>query len=204
MSDSDRGSVSTRSPVERWFFGGWDLPGDLCREPDLARRAYATGVPMGADLPAPDRRGGPTFVASALADPGVEGHPGGPLERLQVTKVTSDDQGRAIQRVVDIAGSRGAASVDPRTCTPRGPGAAALCARWTDPDFDPDEPAYYARVVETPSCRAYARACLNLSGEDRPSACDDADVPRTARERAWSSPMWFAPARGALQSADSR
>ncbi|MGB0622126.1 MAG: DUF3604 domain-containing protein [Myxococcota bacterium] len=85
------------------------------------------------------------------------------------------------------------------------PEAPALCARWTDPDFDPDErAAYYARVVETPSCRACVRACLNLSGQDRPSACDDADVPRTARERAWSSPIWFAPERGALQSADSR
>lgn len=67
--------MPARSPVERRFFGGWDLPGDLCRQPDVARRAYATGVPMGADLPAPDRRGGPTFVASALADPAVEGHP---------------------------------------------------------------------------------------------------------------------------------
>lgn len=201
-----RETFATSGPrIELRFFGGWDLPGDLCSQPDLARRAYATGVPMGADLPAPDRRGGPTFVASALADPGVEGQPGGLLERLQVIKVTSDDEGRAIQRVVDIAGSQGVASVDPRTCTPRGPGAAALCARWTDPDFDPDErAAYYARVVETPSCRAYARACLNLSGEDRPSACDDADVPRTARERAWSSPIWFSPERSAFQSADSR
>ncbi len=176
------------------FFGGWDLSEDLCERPDLARRAYEAGVPMGADLP---RRASdaPVFVASALADPGLPGHPGGRLQRMQVIKVTSDDQGRAVQRVVDVAGGPNDADVDPLTCEPRGQGAGALCARWVDPEFDPDEhAAYYVRVIENPSCRAYTRACLNLAGEARPEACDDPAVPRVAQERAWSSPVWYAPA----------
>ena len=190
-----RETFATSGPrIELRFFGGWDLPMDLCSQPGLAQRVYASGVPMGGDLPNRGKAAAPTFVASALADPGIEGHPGGLLQRLQVIKVTSDDEGRATQRVLDIAGAKNEATVDLRTCEPKGAGAAALCARWTDPDFDPDErAAYYVRVVENPSCRAYTRACLNLAGEDRPTACNDPEVPRTAQERAWSSPIWYAP-----------
>lgn len=196
-----RETFATSGPrIELRFFAGWDLPTDLCSQPEMAKRAYASGVPMGADLPSRNEDVAPTFVASALADPGLEGHPGGLLERLQVIKVTSDDEGRAIQRVIDIAGEKNETGVDLATCEPRGAGAAALCARWTDPEFDPDErAAYYARVVENPSCRAYARACLQLEGADRPSACNDPDVPRTAQERAWSSPIWYTPGDGAVR-----
>jgi len=176
------------------LFGGWDLPTDLCSSPHLAERAYAAGVPMGADLPPRMGEGGPTFVASALADPGIEGHPGGLLQRVQIIKVTSNAKGEVTQTVLDIAGGPNDATVDPNTCTPRGAGAAALCGMWTDPDFRPTErSAYYARVVENPSCRAYTRACLNLVGDARPAACEDESIRRYAQERAWSSPIWYAP-----------
>ena len=86
------------------------------------------------------------------------------------------------------------AEVDAATCEPRGAGAAALCATWSDPTFDPRESAaYYARVVENPSCRAYTRACLALQGAGRPAACDDPSIRRYAQERAWSSPIWVIP-----------
>lgn len=176
------------------LFGGWDLPNDLCTSPNFAARAYAAGVPMGADLPQRDDQTSPTFVASALADPGIEGHAGGLLQRLQIIKVTSNAAGEVTQTVLDIAGGENDASVDPHTCTPRGAGAAALCGTWTDPDFEPSErAAYYARVVENPSCRAYTRACLNLTGDARPAACEDASIRRYAQERAWSSPIWYQP-----------
>jgi len=189
-----RETFATSGPrIELRFFGGWDLPEDLCNRPELVQRAYEAGVPMGSDLP--DRKAAaPVFVATALADPGLPGHPGGRLQSLQVIKVTSDDAGHAIQTVFDVAGGPNDADVDPTTCEPRGAGAGSLCARWIDADFDPDErAAWYVRVVENPSCRAYTRACLNLHGEARPDACDDPDIPRIAQERAWSSPIWYAP-----------
>jgi len=206
-----RETFATSGPRMRLrLFGGWDLPDDLCAAPDLAARGYASGVPMGSDL-APrhstspqrstsprhsttPRRSGPTFVASALADPGSSGHPGGLLQRLQIIKVMSDEAGNAVQRVVDIAGGKNDAFVEAATCEPRGAGAAALCATWSDPEFDPNErAAYYARVVENPSCRSYTRACLNLEGAARPAACDDESIRRYAQERAWSSPIWYTP-----------
>lgn len=193
-----RETFATSGPrIRLRLFGGWDLPKDLCTRPDMAKRAYASGVPMGGDLPAITRsgkNGSPTFYASALADPGVEHHPGGLLQRLQIIKITSDAQGNAIQRVVDIAGGDNDARVEATTCEPVGAGAASLCAGWTDPNFDPNTPAaYYARVIENPSCRAAARACGRLEANDRPEACDDPKLTRIAQERAWSSPIWFTP-----------
>ncbi len=193
-----RETFATSGPrIELRMFGGWDLPDDLCLGADFAARADAAGVPMGADLPPRDprrRAPAPRFALSAMADPGLPGHPGGLLQRLQIIKLTSDDEGRAIQRVVDVAGGENDASVDLATCQPKGGGSASLCASWSDPDFDPEKhAAYYARVIENPSCRAYTRACLALTGEDRPTACDDATIPRIAQERAWSSPIWYVP-----------
>ncbi|MCA9504917.1 MAG: DUF3604 domain-containing protein [Myxococcales bacterium] len=180
------------------FFGGWDYPADLCSDPDLVKKGYAGGVPMGGDL---TRASGtasgasaPRFVVSALADPGLPEHPGGALQRVQIVKVTSDAEGRAIQTVLDVAGGPNDATVDLSTCEPKGIGATSLCAVWSDPDFDPTErAAYYARVVENPSCRAFARVCNATKGDARPSACDDPAIPRIAQERAWSSPIWYGP-----------
>lgn len=190
-----RETFATSGPrIRLRFFGGTDLPEDLCSAPDMAKRAYASGVPMGSDLEKIGNPKAPTFLASALADPGIAGHPGGLLQRLQVIKVTADDQGRTTQRVIDIAGGPNHAGVDAATCEPRGEGAASLCAAWRDPEFDPKErAAYYARVVENPSCRAFTRACANLSGDARPPACDDPKMRRYAQERAWSSPIWYGP-----------
>ncbi|MCE2391367.1 MAG: DUF3604 domain-containing protein, partial [Proteobacteria bacterium] len=59
------------------LFGSWQPhPEDLCDASDLPARGYRTGVPMGADLPAAAAAGArPSFVVSALADPGAPGRP---------------------------------------------------------------------------------------------------------------------------------
>ena len=177
------------------FFGGWDLPGDLCERDDLVARADAGGVPMGGDLPpatADEKAGGPVFVVSALADPGTATHPGNPLQRLQIIKGWAEGE-ILHQQVVDVAGdAHNGADVDPASCEPRGPGARSLCGVWRDPDFDPERPAfYYARVVENPSCRYTARYCLTRSADERPAVCDDPAVPKIIQERAWTSPIWY-------------
>jgi hypothetical protein len=85
--------------------------------------------------------------------------------------------------------------VDLDTCTPRGPGEDRLCSVWTDPGFDPKQRAvYYARVLENPSCRYNTRLCISLPPGLRPAECGDKSLPKTIQERAWTSPIWYAPA----------
>jgi hypothetical protein len=177
-------------------FSGWDLPADLCDAPDAVAVGLARGVPMGAGLPpAPAGGGGPGFYVRAEQDPGVPAAPGAPLERVEVVNAWLAADGTLRERVVEVAAAAAPAGpVDPATCAPAEGGAAALCAVWTDPGFDPAVPAcWYVRVLEVPTCRWSAWECLSLAGPDRPAACDDGSVPATIQERAWSSPVWYEP-----------
>jgi hypothetical protein len=184
------------------FFGGWEQPRDLCANPAFAELGYATGVPMGGDLPTrpPGEGAAPSFAVWAARDPGTTESPGGHLERIQIIKGWIRD-GAPQERVWDVAGGATTATVDVATCAPEGAGADTLCAVWRDPDFDPREPAlYYVRVLETPSCRWSTWACNAAqvrcdAGPVDPgfAACCDPSVPRTIQERAWTSPIWYTP-----------
>ena len=186
------------------FFGGWDYAEDLCGAPDFAARGYAGGVPMGGEFPPRGSAAAPRLAVWALRDAGENGAPSAPLQRIQIVKGHVGPDGEGRERVYEVAGDPGnGADVDLASCTPRGAGFEQLCAVWSDPDFDPAAPAYYyARVVENPSCRWNQWACnargVDCQAGDVPDgmeACCDPEVPRTVQERAWTSPIWYAPDR---------
>jgi hypothetical protein len=177
------------------FFAGHDLDPSLLDDRQAIRRAYANGVPMGGDLP----RGGadsPGFFTYAMRDA-----QSAPLQRLQIVKGWSAN-GETFEKVYDVACSDGGkpdskahrcpdngARVDLDDCSvTQGVGAGQLSALWRDPDFDPDQRAfYYVRALENPTCRWSSWDALRSGVEPRP------DLHATLQERAWSSPIWYAP-----------
>ena len=67
-------------------------------------------------------------------------------------------------------------------------GTSELATLWTDPDFDPDQPAfYYARVIEIPTPRWVVYDRLRLGAELREGA------ELIHQERAYTSPIWYSP-----------
>ena len=69
-------------------------------------------------------------------------------------------------------------------------GDPELKTLWTDPEFDASLPCfYYIRVLEIPTPRwtAYDRKKFNVKM--------DANVTMTQQERAYTSPIWFTPAK---------
>jgi hypothetical protein len=176
------------------FFGGANYPTDLEKRSDAIARAYAGGVPMGSDLKlAPGAQ--PTFFAEAMRDPNS-----GALARIQIIKVWADD-GKEQEAIFDVACSNGGkpdptthrcpdngATVDLSTCSPSADkGAVRLTAVWRDTTYlSGQRAAYYARVLENPTCRWSTWDALRLH-EPPP-----AGVASTIRERAFTSPIWVA------------
>lgn len=183
------GTSGTRILVR--FFGGWEFPGGLCAADDRVKQGYDRGVPMGAVLPKRRKDAAPHFAVWAEAD-AVDG---AQLDRIQIVKGWMDSGRQTFERVYDVAGPAGIdAHVDLATCQTSGSGADSLCALWKDPDFDPDQPAfYYARVLEVPTCRWSVYQCNRLDPADRPESCSDPVYYRSIRERAWTSPLWYHP-----------
>ena len=185
------------------LFAGWDLDPALCAAPDQIERAYASAVPMGAELgPAPAGSALRLLVA-AQQDAGTADSPGLPLQKIQVIKGWLDNEGNNRQQILDVAGdpvTRG--RVDLESCATAGAGHSQLCAVWEDHDFDPAQRAfYYTRVVENPSCRWSQRQCLaggvdcsrsETIGKGFEGCCAPEHRP-LVQERAWTSPIWYRP-----------
>jgi hypothetical protein len=208
-------ATSGTRPVVR-FFGGWSFDAGLCGEINRDEIGYAQGVPMGGDLPAPPNPIGdasPVFVVSAMKDPGTAEDPGTDLQRIQIVKGWVDSSGETHEAVFEVVGDAGnGAWIEEATCEPSGAGASDLCTVWTDPDFEPTEPAfYYARVFENPSCRYTTFRCLSYGinpfdyddiPEPEPACpkhspggetCCNPDLQPAIQERAWTSPIWYDP-----------
>jgi hypothetical protein len=195
------------------FFGGWNYADtesadqrrefwknvpDWIKDRDWIRTAYAQGMPMGGDMtprPAGDKT--PSFALSAVKDP-----TSGNLDRIQIIKGWTKS-GQSFEKIFDVAwaGDRqrdkwtgkvppigSSVDIEKGTYT-NSIGAVELKTVWTDPEFDPSVPAfYYARVLEIPTPRwtTIQAAQLGIAPPDV--------VAPTVQERAWSSPIWYAPA----------
>jgi hypothetical protein len=177
------------------YFVGYDFPNDILTRADLVKIAYARGVPMGGDVLA---RGGrmPQHLVWAVRDPNS-----GWLQRVQIVKGWIEN-GVAKESVFDVACSDGlkpdartnrcgdnGAKVNLKDCSvSEDKGAVELRTIWTDPTFDPSQRAfYYVRALENPSCRWSTWDAI------RAGAAPNPNMALTIQERAWSSPVWYAP-----------
>lgn len=178
------------------LFGGFDFTKDDEKRRDLALIGYTKGVPMGSDLKAAPVGKPATFLVYSMRDP-----EGANLDRVQIIKGWLDKNGKAQEKVYDVAWSGDRKPDAKGKLPPVGDtvdisipswtntiGAPELGAVWTDPDFDPKLKAfYYARVIEIPTPRwtAYDRVKFKL---DLPKG-----IPLKTQERAYTSPIWYTP-----------
>jgi hypothetical protein len=189
--------ATTGSRITVRFFGGWDYQDSDLEKPDYVATAYDRGVPMGGDLSAAKPGQAPIFIVAAAKDAD-----GANLDRVQIIKGWLDSSGALQERVYDVAYS-GEREADPTSgkvpdvgntidygeaTYSNSIGAAQLSTVWSDPDFDAKQRAfYYARVIEIPTPRwpVYDAKYFDF---ELPEA-----VPRTNRDRAYTSPIWYTP-----------
>ena len=189
--------ATTGSRLSVRFFGGWDYSMDDLTSRMPASAGYAKGTPMGGDLPpAPEGAEAPSFMVYALKDP-----LGGNIDRIQIVKGWLDADGDTQEQVYDVvwAGDRApdaegklppiGSTVDVARATWTNTiGQAEIGTVWTDPDFDPSQPAfYYARVIEIPTPRWTAYDAFRMGSEVPPES------PMETQDRAYTSPIWYAP-----------
>jgi hypothetical protein len=181
------------------FFGGFGFAPEDASSPDLASVGYAKGVPMGGDIAGAGSDAPPSFLIEAVKDP-----KGANLDRVQIIKGWLGPDGKAKEKVFNVAwaGDR-SLSADGRL-PPVGDtvertralysnsiGAARLAAVWTDPDFNPAQSAfYYVRVLQIPTPRNSLYDSVAL-GAPHPEG-----YAPVIQERAYTSPVWYSPAKG--------
>jgi len=216
------GTSGTR-PIVR-FFGGWGFDPDLCATnfvPTGYEQGVPMGGDL---PPRPPGAGGPRFIAAAWMDDfvgtpleqiqvvkGWVASDGTTQEKVvRVAGIPGD------ARHPEAGVTQGCERLPPL-------GSEQLCAVWEDTDFDPAERAfYYVRVLERPVCRYSTLICqqqyglnpfdleqceqdltaMQMAGDPsavNAAACcsDQSTVPivqPAIQERAWTSPIWYAPA----------
>jgi len=178
------------------FFGGWDFEPRDAEDRLPAHTGYSKGVPMGGDLGAAPKGKAPTFLVAALKDP-----IGANLDRYQIVKGWLDANGELHEKVYDVVWSGDRKPGDDGKVPPVGNtvdvanatwtntiGAPELIKVWTDPDFDPAQPAfYYGRVLEIPKPRWTAYDAKFYGTTPLPGTT------MTLQDRAYTSPIWYTP-----------
>jgi hypothetical protein len=154
----------------------------------LVTDGYAKGVPMGGDYKGDQA---PQILVWAAKDP-----IGPNLDRIQIVKGWVEN-GELRDTIYDVVASgdrlRDDGTVEPIDApidmetgqfnTEKGD--PELKGVWTDPDFDPNQEAYYyVRVLQLPTARwtLYDEINADVKYAD--------DVKRQIVERAWGSPIW--------------
>ena len=189
--------ATTGSRITVRFFGGWDYSAEDIHQPNYLDIAYSKGVPMGGDLINASPEHSARFLVTAMKDPD-----GPNLDRIQIVKGWTGREGELLEKVYDVAWS-GERTIDPETgklpavgstvdietaSYTNTIGTAQLTTFWEDPDFDPEQRAfYYVRVLEIPRPRwtAYDAAYFGL---ELPQ-----EVPMVIQDRAYTSPIWYTP-----------
>jgi hypothetical protein len=188
--------ATTGSRITVRFFGGWEFAAEDAMSRLPAGVGYAKGVPMGGDLRSASNGKSPSFLVAAMKDPYS-----GNLDRIQIIKGWMDGKGKTHEKVHDVvwSGDRQLGedgklpavgnTVDVKNATWTNTiGSPELIAVWTDPDFDPEQSAfYYARIIEIPTPRWTAYEARRF-GVEMPD-----EVPMAHQERAYTSPIWYTP-----------
>jgi len=180
------------------FFGGWEFTAEDAQGRQPAGAGYAKGVPMGGDLRSAPAGRSPTFLVAAMKDP-----QSGNLDRIQIVKGWLGKDGKTQEKVYDVVWSGDRRPGADGRLPPVGNtvnvekatwsntiGSPELIRVWTDPGFDASQPAfYYARVIEIPTPRWTAYEAMRFG------VTMSKNVPMTTQERAYTSPIWYTPAR---------
>ncbi|WP_435210802.1 DUF3604 domain-containing protein [Luminiphilus sp. nBUS_16] len=177
-------------------YGGWNLSAELLEEADFPANVLEQAVPMGGELMTAAEGATPTLLIEALADPAS-----GALDRIQVIKGWTESDGGTQEQVYDVAWAGEGRLQTDGSLLPventvdlatglldNSAGAGRLTAAWSDPNFDPDQSAfYYVRVLQIPTARHSLLDKLALGGEV------DTQRPDTLQERAYTSSIWYRP-----------
>lgn len=182
--------ATTGSRMRLRMFASWNFTAADKDAPDLARIAYAKGVPMGSDLTGSGTI--PGFLVEAMRDPD-----GANLDRIQIVKGWIDTAGKQHEQVFDVAwsGNRKAArggrlaavGSTVKGATYRNSiGAPLLSTYWRDTSYRAGERAfYYARVLEIPTPTWLAYDMIQIGPRALPK-----DARLVHQERAYGSPIW--------------
>ena len=126
---------------------------------------------------------------------------GANLDRVQIIKGWLDAKGKTHEKVYDVAWSgkrepnkKGKLPAVGNTVDVKNAnwtntiGTAELGIVWNDPDFDPNQRAfYYARVLEIPTPPWYVYDAF------RYEVNIPKDAPTSQQERAYTTPIWYTP-----------
>ena len=156
----------------------------------MVEDGYEKGVPMGGDYTSTEA---PQIMVWAVKDPIGPG-----LDRIQIIKGWLEN-GKMKDTVYNVAASGNRLKPDGTVEPINAPinletgefnktlGAPELMTVWTDPNFNPEQHAfYYTRVLQLPTAR------WNLYDELRnPGVKFPEETPKQIVERAWGSPIWY-------------